>query len=66
MLNGPKGFNIQPFADRLKTKPTVTPRGDDQEQIQIAFTALQQPRDPVIRKLLASHMRYASGKQLAK
>ena len=39
-------------------KVQITSLGKDEEQIQIAFTELQQPRDPAVRKLLSTHMKY--------
>jgi excinuclease ABC subunit A len=58
VLNGPKGYQPGELKDLLPVPVHTTARGDDQEQIQVAFTELQQPRDPAFKKLLATHMNY--------
>lgn len=58
VLNGPKGYKPGSFKDSLPVKVQITKRGDDEEQIQVSFTELQQPRHPAVRKLLASHMKH--------
>jgi excinuclease ABC subunit A len=58
VLNGPKGYQPGELKDLLPVPVHTTARGDDQEQIQVAFTELQQPRDPAFKTLLATHMNY--------
>jgi hypothetical protein len=60
VLTGPKGFDPGDLKDTLPVKLQVTARSDDEEQLQIAFTELQQPRDAAVRKLLALHMKHAN------
>ena len=60
VLNGPSGYKPGKLKDSLPMKVQITQRGDEQEQIQISFTELQQPRDPAVRKLLSTHMKYVS------
>ncbi len=60
VLNGPKGFDLAILRETAAVDMHVTSRGADAEQIQIAFTELQQPRDAAVRKLLASHMKHVS------
>jgi excinuclease ABC subunit A len=59
VLTGPKGFPLGDLKDSSPVAIHVTTRGDE-EQLQLAFTELQQPRDATIRKLLASHMKFTS------
>ena len=54
------GFDPGDLTESLPMKLQVTSLGEDGEQIQIAFTELQQPRDPSVRKLLARHMKFVS------
>ena len=42
----------------------VTNRGEGEEQLQIAFTELQQPRDASVRKLLSTHKSFVSQAQV--
>ncbi len=65
VLNGPRGFDAGTIKDALPMKMQVTSRGNDQEQIQIAFTELQQPRDTNVKKILALHCRHVSQQQTA-
>jgi excinuclease ABC subunit A len=60
VLNGPKGFDAGKLKEGLPMQLQVTSRGADQEQIQIAFTELQQPRDPGIKKILSLHCRHVN------
>ncbi|MEM8735873.1 MAG: excinuclease ABC subunit A, partial [Planctomycetota bacterium] len=61
VLNGPKGYKPPAsLKDSLPTKVQISGRGDAEEQVQIAFTELQQPRHPAVRKLLSTHMKHAS------
>ena len=60
VLNGPAGYDPGSLKDSLPMKAQITKRGDDQEQIQIAFTELQQPRNAAVRKLLTTHMKHTS------
>lgn len=60
VLNGPKGFDPGDLKDSLPMTLQVTSRGDDGEQLQLAFTELQQPRDLSVRKLFARHAKYVS------
>lgn len=60
VLNGPAGYDPGSLKDSLPMKAQITKRGDDQEQIQISFTELQQPRNAAVRKLLTTHMKHAS------
>ncbi len=66
VLNGPKGYDPGDLKDSLPMPVQITKRGDDEEQIQIAFTALQQPRDPSVRKLLSTHKQFVSEAGVAK
>ena len=65
VLNGPKGFDPGSLKDTLPMKMQITSRGNDQEQIQIAFTELQQPRDPGVKKILAMHCKHVNIQQTA-
>ncbi|MCR9292599.1 MAG: excinuclease ABC subunit UvrA [bacterium] len=58
VLNGPKGYKPGSWQDTLPMKVQITSLGNEEEQIQIAFTELQQPRDPAVRKLLSTHMKF--------
>jgi excinuclease ABC subunit A len=60
VLNGPKGFDPGSAKDGLPMKLQVTSRGSDEEQIQLAFTELQQPRDANVKKILALHCRHVN------
>jgi excinuclease ABC subunit A len=60
VLNGPRGFDAGDLKASSPVPLQVTSRGDTEEQIQLAFTELQQPRDSTIRKLLTSHMKHVS------
>ena len=62
VLTGPKGFDLEDLKGSMPVPMSVTERGDDEEQIQVSFTALQQPRDATVRKLLASHRKYVDSK----
>ncbi|MCA9191512.1 MAG: excinuclease ABC subunit UvrA [Planctomycetales bacterium] len=64
VLNGPKGFNVSKIKDALPVSVQVTTRGDSEEQIQLAFTELQQPRDPAVKKLLAAHVSHIRKSQV--
>lgn len=55
VLNGPKGFDPSEISDSLPVPLQVTSRGQDQEQLQLAFTELNQPRDSSVKKLLTQH-----------
>ena len=55
VLTGPEGFETGQLRDALPVKLHVTSRGDGQEQLQLAFTELQQPRDSAVRRLLTMH-----------
>lgn len=57
VLSGPKGFDVGDIKDSLPVPLQVTSRGDDNEQLQLAFTELNQPRDSSFKKLLAMHAR---------
>lgn len=58
VLNGPKGYEPGGLKDTLPMKVQISARGENEEQIQVSFTELQQPRDPSVRKLLSSHMKF--------
>lgn len=66
VLNGPKGFEAGDLKDSLPMPVQVTSCDDGQEQLQIAFTELQQPRDRSVRKLLAKHKDYVSKVQVSR
>ncbi len=66
VLNGPKGFDVGKLGDSLPVKWQITARGQDDQQLQIAFTELQQPRDPSVKKLLAKHMDFVSPQKAAR
>lgn len=60
VFSGPKGFDPGELKASLPVKLQVTTRSEDEEQLQIAFTELQQPRDAAVRKLLTLHMKHAN------
>ncbi|MCA9134801.1 MAG: hypothetical protein KDA45_16650 [Planctomycetales bacterium] len=60
VLTGPKGYDPGDLKDALPVKLQITSRGDDEEQLQLAFTELQQPRDSVVKRLLARHKEFVS------
>ena len=60
VLNGPHGFKPGDLKDSLPVKVQITSRNASEEQIQISFTELQQPRDRNVRKLLSTHMKHVS------
>lgn len=55
VLNGPKGYEPGDLKDSLPMPVQITSRDDGTQQVQIAFTELQQPRDKAVRKLLSTH-----------
>ncbi len=55
VLNGPPGYDPGDLQESLPVKLQITSRGDDGQQLQLAFTELQQPRDASVKKLLARH-----------
>ena len=60
VLNGPKGYELGNLKDSLPVKLQVTTRGNGEEQIQLAFTELQQPRDSTVKRLLKQHKEFVS------
>jgi excinuclease ABC subunit A len=60
VLNGPQGYDPGDLKDSLPVKLQITARGDNQQQLQLAFTELQQPRDASVKKLLAKHGQFVS------
>ncbi|MEZ6138339.1 MAG: excinuclease ABC subunit UvrA [Pirellulaceae bacterium] len=60
VLTGPKGFDAGDLVDSAPVAVQITSRGSDEEQLQLAFTELQQPRDASIRKLLTRHMKHTN------
>ncbi len=66
VLNGPKGFNPGDLLDALPVKHQITSRGEEDQQLQIAFTELQQPRDATVRKLLTKHKEFVSQSKVAR
>lgn len=66
VLNGPKGYDPGDLKDSSPVKVQITARGEDSEQIQLAFTELQQPRDATIKRLLAKHMQFVSAEKVGK
>lgn len=55
VLNGPPGYDPGELQDSLPVKLQITSRGDDGQQLQLAFTEIQQPRDTNVKKLLTRH-----------
>ncbi|MCC7335729.1 MAG: excinuclease ABC subunit UvrA [Pirellulaceae bacterium] len=60
VLHGPSGYDPGDLKDTLPVKLQMTSRGSDEQQLQMAFTELQQPRDSAVKKLLTKHMQYVS------
>ena len=60
VLHGPQGYDPGDLVDGLPVKLQMTSRGDDGQQLQMAFTELQQPRDANVKKLLTRHMQFVS------
>ncbi len=60
VLNGPHGYDPGELKDTIPVKMQVTSRGEAEQQIQLAFTELQQPRDSSIKRLLTKHRDFVS------
>ncbi len=60
VLHGPTGYDPGDLKDTLPVKLQSTSRGNDEQQLQMAFTELQQPRDSAVKKLLTKHMQFVS------
>jgi excinuclease ABC subunit A len=60
VLNGPSGFEAGDLKDSLPVKLSVTGKGTAEEQLQLAFTQLNQPRDASVKKVLNLHAKHCS------
>ncbi|MBX3422055.1 MAG: excinuclease ABC subunit UvrA [Pirellulaceae bacterium] len=56
VFNGPKGLDLSQLENSLPVAVHATPRGTDGQQIQVAFTELQQPRHASVKKLMQMHV----------
>ena len=55
VMDGPTGLDVDAWTKDLAMPHTLTNRGNDRQQLQIAFTQAQQPRHAAVRKLLQAH-----------
>ncbi len=60
VLHGPQGYDSGDLKESLPVKLQVTARGSAEEQLQMSFTELQQPRDATVKKLLSKHKDFVS------
>jgi excinuclease ABC subunit A len=56
MLDGPPLADLSELVATMPVTVNWTNRGEQDQQLQMAFVATQQPRDPSFRKLLAKHL----------